>query len=100
MAKRGRTPSLIGGTHGTVTFRVAGKKTECRRCKETMPLTPSGADGASATALQPPPHLLTTLPGQLGADGASAPMRTSRWATMNERSLPSSSPTGARLTLC
>ena len=36
MAKRGRTPSLIGGTHGTVTFRVAGKKTECRRCKETM----------------------------------------------------------------
>ena len=37
MAKRGRTPSLIGGTHGTVTLHVALKKTECRRCKENMP---------------------------------------------------------------
>ena len=37
MAKRGPTPSLIGGTHGTVKFRVTAKKTECRRCKETMP---------------------------------------------------------------
>ena len=37
MAKRGRTPSLISGTHGTVTFHVAGKKSECRRCKKDMP---------------------------------------------------------------
>ena len=37
MAKRGPTPSLIGGTHGTVTFHVALRKTECRRCKENMP---------------------------------------------------------------
>ena len=37
MAKRGPTPSLIGGTHGTVSFHVAGKKSECRRCKEDMP---------------------------------------------------------------
>ena len=29
----------------------------------------AGADGASATALQPPPHLLTTLPHRLGAEG-------------------------------
>lgn len=36
MAKRGPTPSLIGGTHGTVTFHVAGRKTECRRCKEHL----------------------------------------------------------------
>ena len=27
---------------------------------------PRGADGASATALQPPPHLLTTLPAPAG----------------------------------
>lgn len=33
MAKRGRTPSLIGSTHGTVSFHVAGKKSACRRCK-------------------------------------------------------------------
>ena len=26
----------------------------------------AGADGASATALQPPPHLLTTLPAPAG----------------------------------
>lgn len=37
MAKRGPTPSLIGGTHGTVTFCVARRKTECRRCKENLP---------------------------------------------------------------
>lgn len=37
MAKRGPTPSLIGGTHGTVDFHVTGKKSECRRCKEDMP---------------------------------------------------------------
>ena len=37
MAKRGPTPSLIGGTHGTVSFHVAGKKSACRRCNEDMP---------------------------------------------------------------
>ena len=37
MAKRGPRPSLIGGTHGTVSFHVAGRKSECRRCKEGMP---------------------------------------------------------------
>ena len=36
MAKRGPTPSLIGGTHGTVSFHVAGKKSACRRCEEEM----------------------------------------------------------------
>ena len=37
MAKRGPTPSLIGGTHGTVSLHVAGKKSACRRCDEAMP---------------------------------------------------------------
>ncbi len=37
MAKRGPTPSLIGGTHGTVSFHVTGKKSACRRCEEEMP---------------------------------------------------------------
>lgn len=37
MAKRGPTPSLIGGTHGTVSFHVAGKKSACRRCEGEMP---------------------------------------------------------------
>ena len=37
MVKRGPTPSLIGGTHGTVSFHVAGKMSECRRCKESIP---------------------------------------------------------------
>ena len=37
MAKRGRIPSLIGGTHGAVIFHVAGKKSECRRCDRDMP---------------------------------------------------------------
>ena len=37
MAKRGPTPSLIGSTHGTVSFHIAGKKSACRRCKEDMP---------------------------------------------------------------
>ena len=34
---RGPTPSLIGGTHGTVSFHVAGKRCACRRCKNEMP---------------------------------------------------------------
>ena len=37
MAKHGPTPSLVGGTHGTVSFHVAGKKSKCRRCKKDMP---------------------------------------------------------------
>ena len=37
MAKRGPTPSLIGSTHGTVSFHVALKKSECRRCEADMP---------------------------------------------------------------
>ena len=36
MPPRGRTPSLIGSTHGTVSFHVTGKKTKCRRCKADM----------------------------------------------------------------
>ena len=32
MAKRGPIPSLIGATHGSVTFHIAGRKMECRRC--------------------------------------------------------------------
>lgn len=38
MAKRGPTPSLIGETHGTVSFHIAGKKSACRRCKDAMPM--------------------------------------------------------------
>ena len=37
MAKRGPIPSLIGSTHGTVCFHVAGKMSACRRCKADMP---------------------------------------------------------------
>ena len=37
MAKRGPTPSLIGGTHGTVAFHLTLKQTECRRCNEMIP---------------------------------------------------------------
>ena len=33
MPKHGPIPSLIGSTHGTVSFHVAGKKSKCRRCK-------------------------------------------------------------------
>lgn len=36
MVKRGRTPSLIGSTHGTVRFAFTGRKSECRRCNEEM----------------------------------------------------------------
>ena len=36
MAKLGPTPSLIGGTHGTVSFHVARRRSECRRCKDEM----------------------------------------------------------------
>ena len=36
MAKRGPYPSLIGSTAGTVSFHIAGKKSECRRCKVDM----------------------------------------------------------------
>lgn len=36
MTKRGPTPSLIGGTHGTASFHTAGKKFECRRCNEAI----------------------------------------------------------------
>lgn len=36
MAKRGPTPSLIGSTHGTVSFCVTGKKSKCRRCEAVM----------------------------------------------------------------
>ena len=37
MAKRGPCPSLIGSTHGTSSFHIARKKSECRRCKRDMP---------------------------------------------------------------
>lgn len=37
MAKRGRTPSLIGGTHGTPTFDVSGKSHPCKRCEVDLP---------------------------------------------------------------
>lgn len=36
-AQRGPVPSLIGGTHGKVSFHVAQRKSECRRCKADMP---------------------------------------------------------------
>lgn len=36
MAKRGPTPSLIGSTHGTVSYHVAGREMECRRCNRHM----------------------------------------------------------------
>ena len=35
--KRGRTPSLISGTHGAVHFLVAEGKTKCRRCTQDIP---------------------------------------------------------------
>ena len=37
MGKRGRTPSLISGTHGAVNLHVAGRNTNCRRCTQDMP---------------------------------------------------------------
>jgi hypothetical protein len=37
MAKRGPTPCLIGGTHGTVCFHVAGKLSACGRRDSQMP---------------------------------------------------------------
>lgn len=37
MRKRGRTPSLISGTHGAVHFDIAGKKIDCRRCTQDIP---------------------------------------------------------------
>ena len=36
MATRGPTPSLIGSTHGTVSFHIAKRKSACRRCKDDM----------------------------------------------------------------
>lgn len=33
MAKRGKTPSLLSGTHGKVTFDVSGKRHPCKSCK-------------------------------------------------------------------
>ncbi len=39
-----------------------------------------GADGASATALQPPPHLLTTLPAPAGGGRRGSPGRGLRGA--------------------
>ena len=58
----------------------AGRRTGCSGTRADPPLlfagttagapaprsAPLGADGASATALQPPPHLLTTLPAPAG----------------------------------
>ena len=40
----------------------------------------AGADGASATALQPPPHLLTTLPAPAGGGRCGSPGRGLRGA--------------------
>ena len=40
----------------------------------------AGADGASATALQPPPHLLTTLPAPAGGGRCRPPRRSGRAA--------------------
>ena len=41
-----------------------GSRAACRGRRISVAL--GGADGASATALQPPPHLLTTLPAPAG----------------------------------
>ena len=40
--------------------------------------TLAGADGASAMALQPPPHLLTTLPAPAGGGRCVRPCRSER----------------------
>lgn len=37
MAKRGKTPSLIGSTHGTVKFDESGKIHPCKRCEVDLP---------------------------------------------------------------
>jgi hypothetical protein len=37
MAKRGPTPSLIGSTHGSVSFDEVGRRSTCRRCGAGMP---------------------------------------------------------------
>lgn len=37
MAKLGPTPSLIGSTHGSVSFGETGKHSNCRRCEAGMP---------------------------------------------------------------
>lgn len=37
MAKRGKTPSLIGGTHGTVKFDESGRSHPCQRCEVDLP---------------------------------------------------------------
>jgi len=36
VTKRGPTPSLIGSTHGSVSYHVAKKRSECRRCHKEM----------------------------------------------------------------
>lgn len=56
MGKRGPTPSLIGSTHGTVCFHVAGKMSTCRRCKVDMP------KGTSCVRV--------TKPGKMGSGAA------------------------------
>ena len=36
MAKRGRTPSLVSGTHGSVRFDHSGRRHPCKRCKGSL----------------------------------------------------------------
>lgn len=37
MSNRGKTPSLLSGTAGKVSFCAVARKTDCMRCKMEMP---------------------------------------------------------------
>lgn len=36
MTKRGKCPSLITGNHGKPVFKICGRKTTCKRCKNEI----------------------------------------------------------------
>ena len=63
-------PSSLLGSRGGVESESA-----CPPARPTLGCCAEavGADGASATALQPPPHLLTTLPAPAGGGRCEAP---------------------------
>ena len=92
--------------HGNCLDHISGERSRVEqdghrhgRLRDEIYVTLAGADGASATALQPPPHLLTTLPapaggGRCGSHGPAGHGRR-RAATRNRNRRAATARSGA-----
>ena len=94
-----QSPIRCGDVLGTPGLRSGGRRPRRRGASASAPWPPAaaaGADGASATALQPPRHLLTTLPAPAG-DGRCGCHGTAATAAGGGGAMPLEGDLGERL---